>query len=142
MLLAEGDDSNPSPTPTVSRAVLPKKGNFYLGIFDPYPASMGLGIVHYPGDFVGLYAGVGMGGAYAIGLRFRPVLRKLGPMVGVTWSVGEEIIGAKKGFLSIPTGLEWRWENGMYLGFGVHWGITPRLGKSEMKPYVQIGLAY
>jgi len=121
LLFAEAEEETPQPPPVAQKKVeLPKKGNFYLGIFDPYPASLGLGIVHYPKEFMGFYAGVGMGGAYAIGLRFRPVLKKFGPLVGVTWSVGEEVPGNSKGFLSIVTGLEWRWDNGMYLGFGAH----------------------
>jgi hypothetical protein len=140
------EEETPSaPTgPSRPAAKIPEAGNFYLGVFDPYPGTFGLNIVHYVGHYLGIYAGVGTGTilAYGVGVRFRPVIKKLSPLIGFTWSSGQDIGKTRKGFLTLETAVEWKWDSGLFAGAGIHWGITHRQGKSELKPFGQFGLAY
>jgi len=139
---------------------------------DPYPATFGLGITHFFGNYFGLSVQCAKGEVitYAVGLRVRPVAAKLTPIIGFTLSRGSSGLttaGASGStssamfaaaaedssastiadiptqvFAYFNTGVDWKWDNGMFMHFGIDWTIIPRAGTTEMKPFLQFGIAY
>lgn len=47
-----------------------------------------------------------------------------------------------RGFAYVATGIDWKWEMGMFLHIGVNWIFTPVGGATQMKPVLQIGIPY
>lgn len=135
--------------------VFPKRGSFYVSVMAPYPATYGLGITHFfGGEHFGLALGFGKGEivTWEVGLKFRAAAAKLSPMIGLHVSRGGESnpgavstagdTATPRGFLFATSGVDWKWDSGPLLHLGIQWTLTPKAGKTEMKPYVQIGFPY
>jgi len=123
---------------------VPSKGTFYVSLLDPYPATVGIGITHFVSENWAFSAGIGRGDStvFALGLDFRPISRRLSPLFGLHLSTGNDGTVPEKEFLYVSTGLDWKWDSGLFVHPGVNWGITPRGGQTQITPYLEFGAAY